>query len=143
MPSSQPQPAPSIARGRQTIVLRPMVLRDDTSIQKLLSDFRPLMKPDQVIKAQLSSDVWCTELLQSEPALVEASLSVSPRHGCLSEPQYCKTKIDEHGTKALELLRSRLACPEVCLRDGILGVVLLLAFSEVGCYCKVFSTSHV
>jgi hypothetical protein len=33
MPLSQPQPAPSTAK-RQTIVSRPMALRDDTSIQK-------------------------------------------------------------------------------------------------------------
>lgn len=94
------------------------------------------MEPVKVNEAQLSSDVWCIELLRSEPALVEASLSIGLGHACRSEPQYCKATIDEHGTKALELLRSSLACPRVYFSDGILGVVLLLAFSEVDCYYK-------
>ena len=70
-------------------------------------------------------------LISSEPALVEASMSIARRHGAGLPLGYRMSEARRHESKALGIINSRLNHPAVGLTDGVLGAVFILTFSMV------------
>ncbi|KAK5997683.1 hypothetical protein PT974_00038 [Cladobotryum mycophilum] len=97
----------------------------------VLSNFKPLLFPSiPSTPDSLHHTAW-TSLLVSEPAFLEATLSLAyryeTRHRCVGANGLPP---DIHIYRAIKLINRRLEDPSTALSDGILGAVFTLAFNE-------------
>lgn len=70
-----------------------------------------------------SEEAWFN-LIASEPALIEASMSVAVRQW--SPDDLCQLKADHHLSNAVSLVKNQITSTQSCT-DGVLGAVITMA----------------
>ena len=87
-----------------------------------------------------SEENWMT-LVSSEPALLEASLSLAARYTTRTNNVTTTSRVsDIHTYRAIKIINERMNHVAGCLTDGILGAVFTLSFSEVD---QAFNLHHI
>lgn len=100
----------------------------DTGQMTVLNEFRPIIFPSgNGSDDSPSARVW-VELYRSEPALIEASMSISTgRYPKGLDPG----RSDVHAYRAMKMVNRRLQNIETGIGDGVLAAVFTLSFREV------------
>lgn len=103
---------------------------------QVLRGFRPILDASAEGGVMTDKEAAWFNLVRSEPALLEATLSLASRAG-----NGIPTRIaDLHTSRAVSIINKRLEQGVAALTDGVLGAVFTLAYCEVSrplpCYAS-------
>ena len=98
----------------------------------VIEEFRPLIFPSSNGSVSSASEMAWINLIISEPALVEASMSVASLHWARGDSDVAIHPSDRHLSNAVAMINKRLDVAATALTDGVLGAVFMLSFNEVG-----------
>lgn len=108
----------------------------------VLTNYHPVLFPPITGNPPAVSEITWVDLLRSEPALLEATLSLSSRH---QNKDSLAKEPDLHAHRAVSMISKRLGNGPAAVSDGVLGAVFTLAFSEVSLLYEItcLSCSHI
>ncbi|KAF3021148.1 hypothetical protein E8E14_013864 [Neopestalotiopsis sp. 37M] len=119
-----PTPEPDVDQPLLTLINQ-----TTSSISYLLCKFRPLVFPEGIGGPGSAAETAWVHLLLSEPALVEASVSIGlkhdPHHRCMWGPHESAIRKG----RAIKMINERLNTP-AGLSDGLLSAVFTLTWAE-------------
>ncbi|KAH6993039.1 hypothetical protein EDB82DRAFT_498321 [Fusarium venenatum] len=99
-------------------------------IAYLLCMFRPFIFPAGTTSPGSSREAEWVDLLQSEPALVEASISIALRHCVGRKDNTTFRQAVIHKGRAIQRVNQKLGSPSG-LTDGVLSAVFTLTYAEL------------
>ncbi|KAL6917126.1 hypothetical protein FSST1_008621 [Fusarium sambucinum] len=99
-------------------------------IAYLLCMFRPFIFPTGTTGPGSSREAEWVDLLQSEPALIEASISIAVRHCVGRKDNTAFRQALIHKGRAIRRVNQKLGLPSG-LTDGVLSAVFTLTFAEL------------
>ncbi|KAG8672192.1 hypothetical protein FPOAC2_05560 [Fusarium poae] len=111
-------------------LLTNMVDSTHSPIAYLLHTFRPLIFPAGTAGPGSSREAEWVTLLQSEPALVEASISIAVRHCTGQKDNATFRQAVFHKSRAIKRVNQKLGSPSG-LTDGLLSAVFTLTYAEL------------
>ncbi|KAM0541291.1 hypothetical protein ACHAO7_010626 [Fusarium culmorum] len=96
----------------------------------MLYTFRPFIFPAGTAGPGSSREAEWIDLLQSEPALVEASTSIALSHGTGQKDDVTFRQAVLHKGRAIKRINQKLSSPSG-LTDGVLGAVFTLTYAAL------------
>ena len=95
----------------------------------MLSKFRPFSFGEDGIGGSSREADW-VNLVRSEPALVEASVSIALQHSSENTDTRSLQRAVLHKGRAIQMINRKLGTPSG-LADGLLSAVFTLTYAEV------------